>query len=177
MFIFTLMYALTLYGTAFVIVSFLPTKRSSGIAATLWHIVSYYLIFTISDPATPSSIQYGLSILPNVCMGKIVNQIFFYNYQTDEGLTFSTLSVEYQNFSFRGGILMMLFDVVLWTALGLYLDQVVPSDYGVAKPWNFCCKSSKRRIEAGDDRQRLIDDEANNEDKRNFEGVADGLKK
>jgi ATP-binding cassette subfamily A (ABC1) protein 3 len=68
-FLFCLFYALTLYGQAFAIVAFLPTKRSSGIAATLFHIVSYYMIFIIADPATPSGIQYGLSILPNICMG------------------------------------------------------------------------------------------------------------
>lgn len=55
-FIFCLLYSTTFYGTAFLIVAFLPTKRSSSVAATLWHIISYYLIFTIADPATPSSL-------------------------------------------------------------------------------------------------------------------------
>ena len=71
-FVFVMLYSFTLYGTAFMIVSFLPQKRSSGIAATLWHIISFYLIFLLMDPSTPSSIQYGLSIFPNVCMGQIV---------------------------------------------------------------------------------------------------------
>lgn len=68
-FCFCLFYSLTLYGTAFFIVAFIPQKRSSGIAATLWHIVSYYLVFTIADPATPSFVQYALSVFPNICMG------------------------------------------------------------------------------------------------------------
>jgi hypothetical protein len=121
-FIFCLMYSLTLYGTAFFIVAFIPQKRSSGIAATLWHIVSYYLIFTIADSSTPSSVQYALSILPNICMGQIVKQIFFYNYSTASGLSFSTTGVLYQGYSFRGGILMLTFDVFLWIFLGLYFD-------------------------------------------------------
>jgi len=52
-FLFNMTYSMTLYGWAFCIVSFLPTKRSSGIAATLLHIISYYLCFTIQDPETP----------------------------------------------------------------------------------------------------------------------------
>jgi len=40
---------------------------------------------------------------------------------------------------------MMMFDVVFWTALGLYCDQVIPSQFGIAKPWNFCCKCGGRR--------------------------------
>jgi len=46
-FIFCLLYSLTLYGWSFTIVSFLPSKRSSGIAATLFHIISFYLSFLI----------------------------------------------------------------------------------------------------------------------------------
>ena len=53
---------------------------------------------------------------------------------------------------------MMMFDVVFWGLLGMYLDQVVPSDYGVAKPWNFCCKSKKKNIQIGD-KEKLLKDE------------------
>jgi len=81
-FVFCMLYSLTLYGWAFCIVSFLPTKRSSGIAATLFHIISYYLCFILQDPLTPSGLQYGMSVLPNVCMNQLVKQIFFYNFNT-----------------------------------------------------------------------------------------------
>jgi len=35
---------------------------------------------------------------------------------------------------------MLLVDIVLIGSIGLYLDQVVSKDIGVAKPWNFLCK-------------------------------------
>jgi len=38
----------------------------------------------------------------------------------------------------------MAFMAIFWTCLGLYLDQVVPSDFGVAKPWNFLCVRKKK---------------------------------
>jgi len=53
---FCYIYQMSLFGIAFLIVSFLPTKRSSSIAATLFHVISYYLVFTIADPSTPSSV-------------------------------------------------------------------------------------------------------------------------
>lgn len=176
-FIFCLLYSLTLYGWAFAIVSFLPNKRSSGIAATLLHVISYYLVFTIADPSTPSSVQYGLSILPNVCMAQIVKQVFFYNLNTREGLTFSTLGISYQNFSFLGGLIMLLVDLIFWVSLGLYCDQVVKSDFGVSKPWNFLCKSKKARVANTGDKAKLLDSESNNQDARNFEAVSDQLKR
>lgn len=94
-FFFCMLYSLTLFGWAFTIVAFLPTKRTSGIAATLFHVISYYLVFIIQDPSTPSGLQYGLSIFPNICMNQIIKQIFFYNYSTAEGLTFDTGKTNY----------------------------------------------------------------------------------
>lgn len=55
-FIFCLCYQISLFGWAFIIVSFLPTKRSSSIAATLFHIITFYLVYTIADPATPMNV-------------------------------------------------------------------------------------------------------------------------
>lgn len=93
-FTFCMLYSMTLYGWAFTIVSFLPTKRTSGIAATLFHVISFYLCFLITDPLTPPAVQYAF-ISPNICMNQIVKQIFFYNYNTKEGLTFDTGSITY----------------------------------------------------------------------------------
>jgi hypothetical protein len=36
-----------LFGWSFAIVAFLPTRRTSGIAATLFHIISFYLSFIL----------------------------------------------------------------------------------------------------------------------------------
>jgi len=49
-------------------------------------------------------------------------------------------------------VLLLLVDTILWMAIGLYFDQVIPSEFGVAKPWNFCCKcggGGRRRGWAG----------------------------
>ena len=35
---------------------------------------------------------------------------------------------------------MLVVDIILIGCIGLYLDQVVTKDIGVAKPWNFLCK-------------------------------------
>ena len=178
-FCFCMLYSMTLYGWAFTIVSFLPTKRTSGIAATLFHVISFYLCFLIQDPLTPPAVQYGMSIFPNICMNQIVKQIFFYNYSTAEGLTFNTGSMTYQGYSFRGGILMMLFNVVFWALLGIYLDQVVPSQFGIAKPLCFCFQRRRGGLRINEaERQRLLaDDEIGSKDRRNFEMVSDSLKK
>ena len=77
---------------------------------------------------------------------------------------------------------MMSFDVVFWTLFGFYCDQVVPSQFGIAKPWNFLCKCGGRRNRAlnVDDEARealLGNDEIGTKDKKNFERVDDNIKR
>lgn len=74
---------------------------------------------------------------------------------------------------------MMLFNVVFWGLLGMYLDQVVPSQFGVAKPLLFCCQKRRGGAQiSADERQKLLaDNEIGDSDARNFEAVADVLKK
>lgn len=55
--------------------------------------------------------------------------------------------------------------IVVYFLLYLYLEQVFPNEYGVAKPWNFCCekradkkKHHENRNNDGDE-ERLIEDE------------------
>ena len=68
LFMFFLFYSQTLLGISFIVVAFLPNKRSSAIAAVLFNFISFFLTIILKDPATPESYQYFLSVFPNVCM-------------------------------------------------------------------------------------------------------------
>jgi ABC-type glutathione transport system ATPase component len=76
-------------------------------------------------------------------------------------------------------MLFLAADAVIYTLLGIYLDQVLPSDYGVPKPWNFCCKCKKAKTVVRDDMQPLNEDDEMSlvSNPRNFEPVADALKR
>ena len=82
----------------------------------------------------------------------MTKQLVFYNYRTGDGLQLGgNSSFLYENYSFTAGMLFLAMDTVLYLLLGFYLDQVLPTEFGVAKPWNFCCKCKK-------DRRILTDD-------------------
>ena len=90
------------------------------------------------------------------------------------------MSIQYQGYSFKGGLLVLIADVIFWGFLGLYFDQVIPSQFGVAKPWNFMCKrNSRRRAEVTEaERANLLDlEKSGQQNSRNFESVSDNLKK
>ena len=69
---FSILYSMSFFGVALVITAFLPTKRSSSVAATLFHIVSYYMSFTLWSSQSHQFIQLGLSIFPNTCMNQSI---------------------------------------------------------------------------------------------------------
>jgi hypothetical protein len=61
------------------------------------------------------------------------------NFNTVDGLNFTNSKIEYQGYSFRNGLIFLFADFIFWALIGLYLDQVIPSQFGVAKPWYFIC--------------------------------------
>ena len=48
-----------------------------------------------------------------------------------------------QGYTFIEGLIMLAIDVILLAFLGYYLDQVLPKQYGIVKPWNFLCKRTR----------------------------------
>ena len=84
--------------------------------------------------------------------------VVFSNYEgTGVGLDYSTSSVIYQNYSFNTALYKLTFDFVLFTALGLYMDKVIPSDFGTRlSPFFLCmpsywCRRSRRPAGQVDD--------------------------
>ena len=53
------------------------------------------------------------------------------------GITATNLYSTYHNYNFGQGLFMLVVDFVLYTVLAWYLDQVVPSEFGVRRPWYF----------------------------------------
>ena len=45
--VFSILYGISLFGESVLIVALLPNVRSSATAATLFHVISYFLIYTI----------------------------------------------------------------------------------------------------------------------------------
>jgi hypothetical protein len=55
-FLFSQLYSVTLFGEAFFIVAFMPTKRSSGISVSLFHLISFFISRVLSDSSTSSAL-------------------------------------------------------------------------------------------------------------------------
>lgn len=178
-FLFLFFYGFALFGQAWIIVAILPTTRGANLLVLLFQIITFSLGQTFTNAIPDPHVINALSFLPNVALTQIVKQLIFYNFQTGDGLRLSGNSgYVYENYSFQTGMLFLAANAVIYSLIGIYLDQVLPSDYGVPKPWNFCCKCKKSKRVISDDMIPLNDDEMNHvANPRNFEPVADALKR
>ena len=69
------------------------------------------------------------SLLPQVAL--MQGSVVFANYEgTGVGLDISTSAVVFKNYSFNSALWMMTLDFVLFFSLGLYLDKVIPLNFG-----------------------------------------------
>lgn len=49
-FLYCFFFGMSLFGFAIIVVSILPTVRASATAATLIHLISYFFMFSLSQP-------------------------------------------------------------------------------------------------------------------------------
>jgi hypothetical protein len=58
------------------------------------------------------------------------------------GITNDNVDTLYQNYKFSTCLIMMCISFLIFLWLGIYLDNVLPSAYGLRKPFYFCFTSS-----------------------------------
>ena len=91
----------------------------------------------VSDQDVTRSSKVAASLLPQVAL--MQGSTVFAAYEgTGVGLDRSTSSIIYFGYSFDTGLIMLLVDTVIFTILGLYLDKVMPSQFGQRLHPCFC---------------------------------------
>ena len=134
-------YGMTLYGLAFIIVAFFPSKKSSATVASIVHILSYYFGIRNKGYRTSMMTKSIVSLVPNASLCFMIEHLLHCEYQ-GKGMQLEEAFMNVKNYTFVQGILMLGIDVCLYSFLGYYFDQVIPSKdgVGVKRPWNFICK-------------------------------------
>jgi hypothetical protein len=109
------------------------------------------------------ALKLGMSLLPNVNMSLTLTNLIQFELQ-GTGVTFDNWDIKYMNWTYQAGLIMILVDFLLLCFFGYYFDQVIQTDYGIARPWNFLCTSefwsgSKKAKVQDEERRVLIDDD------------------
>lgn len=133
-------FALSVLAFGLAVSSAVSTTRS-GLYLGLIAFFAMYSISNLFDDSSAESSKTYACLLPPVAMVFGVNALASVE-TTHVGMHFSNASLLVDNFRFMTAIYMLLLDFVLYTVLALYLEQVVPKDYGTTEKFYFPLKPS-----------------------------------
>lgn len=156
-------------GFCFAIASFFSRAKLAGIIGPvmLFATILPRFVFFGSNRYEQPTAKMIASLAPATafCFGADI--IADYEY-AEQGI--QTYNAGEGDYSFNTTLGLLLFDTILYIFLGWYFDQVVPQQYGVARPFYFlllpsywlgCCKSNQATSVAG-----MADDASKDSDAR-----------
>ena len=132
------LYGLVIFSLIFFFQSFLEKANISIVLSLL----VYAIFYTIGIPFKTNNIHIAVKIIlaflfppVNLCYGcSTLNQFQMNNNQFD-----GRVLMNYQQFSVCDMYIIFIFNFIFYMFLGFYLQNVVPQQYGIKKPWNFFC--------------------------------------
>jgi len=113
---------------------FTRAKTAATVGSILFYSTSY--LKYLATPATPTMTLRALSLLPPVAFELGADLVAAMESQ-QVGATWTNAGSAYHNYSLLESAAMLALDAVLFFILFLYLDQVLPREVGLQRPWYF----------------------------------------
>ena len=132
-----LLTGISMIPLAFICCTFFDRSKSGAPVSLLLVVGMALLAQVLSDVFTLGKVaQIFLSFLSP---GALVFSVLWINGREFDRLStsFGDISEERDNYTFLTGFIMLVLDIVLYSFLSWYLKQVIPSQFGSPKPWNF----------------------------------------
>ncbi|KAJ0410416.1 hypothetical protein P43SY_002748 [Pythium insidiosum] len=135
LFLFFFLFSLSVLSFGFLVSTLFSRSRTGAFAGIVLFFLMYFLSSGLSA-STPLTRKTRASVFAPVALAFAV-QILATVESTGVGLRRSNVHVVSDNYRFDVALVMLLFDSVLYSLLGLYLEKVVPKEYGTTEPWYF----------------------------------------
>ncbi|KAG7399525.1 hypothetical protein PHYBOEH_008650 [Phytophthora boehmeriae] len=134
-FIFFLLFSFSVLAFGFFMSTLFSRSRTGSFAGM---VVFFFMYFVSSGFSASSSIdsKTGACILPPVALAFGVQALATAE-STGVGMSFESASTVVDNFKFGSSVGMLFFDIILYTLAGLYLERVIPREYGTVEKWYF----------------------------------------
>ena len=130
-FAFFFLFLLNVISFGFFVSSLFSKVKTGAIVG----VVIFFLMFTVSFGADSFNrpIKFFVALLPPVTFGLGINVLCGF---ATTGVPL-VLSSQFKSFSFMDVLTMEIVDLILFTLLGAYLDQVLPKEWGTRQPFYF----------------------------------------
>lgn len=143
LFLFFFTFALSSFGYGFLISSLFSRARAGSFVDMGLFFMMFFVSFGFSDSAgklqrTWACLLSTVALAPGISILTTVETV-------GVGLTRENVNDVIDNFRFVTAIWMQTLDFVVYVLVGLYLERVVPREFGVAEKWYFCLTPSHWR--------------------------------
>ena len=170
------LYGLNVFALAFFCQSFMDTTRLALIVSCLIYCLMLFVSAAVYEDKIKKIYKTIAALLPpvNLLLGAFTFGKFegmFYKFYSKD------IKENYLNYSILTCYIMLTADFFIYLFLGFYLQNVIPHEYGVAKPWYFIflpsywCGSciSKRKRKKAKKIEQIENEEKTKEKKKNKE--------
>ena len=144
------LWAMNVFALAFFFQSFIDSTKFALILSLLIYFIMYFLSMACIKETAAKSVKIGLSFFPPVAIevGIVMLGEFECHFRKYKPKYFSNV---YTNYSLLIMYLMLIADFFIYLFLGYYLQNILPHQYGIRKPFYFlftseywCGKSSNK---------------------------------
>lgn len=146
LFLFFFLFSLSILAFAFLVSSVFSKSRTG----TYMGFIGFFIMYAVSNAfkdSTPESTKNLACLLSPIALVFGVNTLATVE-TSHVGMSFSNASLRVNNFCFSSSLWFLALDTILYTLLGLYLEKVVPKDFGATEKWYFPLKPSYWRKSA-----------------------------
>lgn len=121
---------------SFFIQIFFTRSKIGVVFALLFFMLQYVINYVISTNENPSlSLHQAVSVVPHVAFILAFKEMLY-----AESVKFAiTFTGELNNYTITTAIVSLICNIIFWGLLTLYLDQIVPNEWGAKKHPCFCC--------------------------------------
>ena len=140
-FIFFYAYYMALYAFAFFMSTFFSRAQTAASFSAIIFIVSLFLGDMAAASSSARSAKLLGSFAPSIALAYGSRSVARLE-SGSVGVTWSTLDTEIENYSVADSIMMLILTSVIMLVLGLYLQEVLPNEYGTPRKWYFFLKPS-----------------------------------
>ena len=146
------LYAINIFALSFFFQSFIEKAKESLILSVILYFIMFFLFMLVMGEDTSYNMKIGLSVFPPVTiyLGIILLGTFESHFRQ---FYLKDILYVFTNYSVLTMFIMLVADVLLYLFLGYYLQNILPHDFGVRKPWYFIftpsywgCKKRKKYI-------------------------------
>ncbi|XP_038980603.1 ABC transporter A family member 1 [Phoenix dactylifera] len=135
-FVYFFFFGLSAVTLSFLISTFFSRAKTAVAVGTLSFLGAFFPYYSVNDPAVPMIWKILASLLSPTAFA--LGTVNFADYERAHvGVRWTNIWQASSGVNFLVCLSMMMLDMVLYCAIGLYLDKVLPRENGVHYPWNF----------------------------------------